>query len=109
MKNGACDAIRKTPIFIGVSSAAAPARASMAAATASSRAVTRIGHELRTGLPVNLVVLPKYAQTRAEGILATAQTFADEPAYARIRDKRRSDTVGSSATVARSERGNRNV
>ena len=51
MKNGACDAMRSTAIFIGVSSAAATARADIAAATITSKAVTRVGHELRTRPP----------------------------------------------------------
>src|SRR6185503_9689568 len=48
MKNGACDAMRSTPIFIGVSSAAPTPRAPIVAATISKRAATRVVHELRT-------------------------------------------------------------
>src|SRR5262245_1872376 len=57
MKNGACDAMRSTPIFIGVSSAAVTARTDIVAATITSKAVTRVGQELRTRVPrKNLVV-----------------------------------------------------
>src|SRR5262245_66264931 len=99
MKNGAGEAMRSTPIFIGVSSAAATERGDVAAATISSKAVTRGSHELRNGLPRESRCRCQNTRKRAEKESGRSQ---DRPATG-LRWQARRSSAGAGPTLGRAQ------